>query len=202
MLIGYRCWQVDNDYQTLLSIVANYKWEGPIVESGAKPLALTDDDLTVMETTRHHPHLGIMSYKHVDNLLENEEDVKGGVLGIIHPYGTVRKHKQDETGDAGYRSEKAQILAICNWARCDFGSGKLDEPWQSCPHDAEFYNGAFFVCKSHYLEFMDRDWYIMANKPHVRTAELFENIAKKYDADLLSFYDFVRAEEDQRYGSW
>jgi hypothetical protein len=199
MYIGYRAWNlrfIENDIY-LSSLAADFDWLGPVVESGAKPVSFKDESFDVLSYS-HHSEYGIFSFKNYSTLKEafEFEDLNGGIKGIIQPFGLVRIHED------GYRSEKAQVLAICDNIGCCFVNYVSDdlEP-EYCTAKAIITNGIHTFCGDHRSRFKELDQYLFKKRGAIPLDDILQKLSVRYGCEIIG-EDKMENFKEEYYGTW
>ena len=194
MLIGYRAWlpRLDtNNDAWLESLVSAFVWEGPIVSTGIPKDEIDEEADIIFNGLANDPTLGIHSYNTYGNLIEGwaDEDAGGLLIGAIQPFGTV-VHAEE-----GFRSEKAQVLAVVKYVGCDFmapaGTGR-----KHCNQLAPLFDGRHFFCKDHaeYLQKIQWKIKIMSGEM-IETDEFMRKLSARYGCDLVTASELSTLEE-------
>jgi hypothetical protein len=196
MIIAFRAWiptlKVDHT-PILKSFVANYYWEGPVVE-GSKPTANIDNhELTVDSNTNEE--FGFFSFSSFSSLPEMlfEEDMEDSIMGVVQPFGLVQHHEQ------GYRSSSLQVIALCDRVKCALGRcDESVEVWVAHKQNDRITG----VCSNH-IGIINAKWMqsLCGENPlMIDHSQYMKGLAFKYHCEILDYNQLKKAKEN--YGSW
>lgn len=205
MYIGYRIWSPihsakDGDY--LESIFATEKWDKPVMETG-KPIEGLDFDYLINNNIPNDPTIGYMSYNDIGGVLQHVETeyMSGYVMGAIAPFGRVVIHEN------GYRSEKAQIIALVKYVECDYivawGERNGVVEGVHCSDHADYLAGRYFFCEDHFNILAASDLYRDESVyGTIYTEDFFKNLSDIYQCDLVTFKELTELKEKYENGPW
>jgi len=181
-LYGYRMWVpgIDNfnNKPILHSLVAPVVWEDPVLEAQELSTSLID----------YEPHWGIHSFNTPESLFEYTDWKENGslILGVIAPFGLTYFHEK------GFRSAKAQIVALCNYLLCERCDKQAAVLWRwdlLCPNRhnmntyalCDFHSGSRFVSDPHYF---------------ISVQDFLTALSKRYQCDIVSLNEFMYMEDE------
>lgn len=194
MIVAYRTWKpvANNDGKLRLSSLLNeFIWESPVVECDP-PRKIHNIELEVHQSVDIDPSLGFYSFKKYDDMCDElfEADLSGMIKGAIQIFGRVRVHEY------GYRSQKAQILAISNSIGCEYVVNRNDfYDAETCGKDAHFFYGQAFFC-SHHLDLLKSATYYYNYNNEILLSYLLRKISDFYQCEILSDEEIMEIQEN------
>lgn len=187
MNVGFRAWLPEYDERgpCLGSLISSFKWNGPVVSTGMPRDGLEDENI-VFNLNTDDPTMGIHSYNSYKNLMRGvqAEETGGLLLGAIQPYGTVIFH------ETGFRSQKAQVLAICKETHCDFLVDMHERI--PCKTQAEWVDGYYFFCTDHAREYIG----FTGQRDDIVDFEIYiGQLSRRYGCDIVDLTELSKLKE-------
>lgn len=186
-MFGYRMWSpaITLDGEPILeSVVAPVLWDNVIMEAQEISTSLID----------YEPHWGIHSFKEPEYLFETFDYKENGgfIIGAIAPFGLTYFHER------GYRSAKAQIVALCDYITCETCETKAATKfWRfSNPFAEVSSKSAFFA----FCDFHSSSRFIPSDiKELIDVNDFLEALSKRYHCDIVNLTQFKNMEDNDGY---
>lgn len=196
MLIGFRAWipRLDSNSNPILkSFVADHYWEGPVCE-GKRPLAQLDKESSFYSSEKDEG-FGFFSLSEFNYLAKMlfDEDMEDSIMGVVQPYGLVQNHRD------GYRSERAQVVALCDHVKCALGSCDESVDMWIVHNDDMKMTG---VCSGH-TGILNATWMksLCGDNPRIiEHSQYMKGLSIRYHCDIIKYNEFINSKEN--YGSW
>jgi hypothetical protein len=194
MLIAFRAWRplmFSDGTPILKSFIADYYWEGPVSE-GSKPSDVVNEANSY--SYKRDEKFGFFSYTKFESLsnMLHEEDLEDSISGVVQPFGLVQHHRN------GYRSQRAQMIALCDRVKCALARcDNSVETW--IVHENKI--GITGVCSDH-LGIMNASWMKSQcgdNPEYIDHSKYLSDLALRYHCDIVNYDELKNFKEN--YGS-
>lgn len=194
MLVAFRAWKplmYSDNKPILKSFIADYYWETPVAD-GDKPSDIVDEANSY--SYKRNEKFGFFSYssfKALSNMMY-EEDLEDSISGIVQPFGLVQHHKN------GYRSQRAQMIALCDRVKCALGRCDESVDVWIVHEDNTKITG---VCSDH-LGIINAKWMKSLcgdNPTYMDHSQYMSDLSTRYHCDIVNYNQFKNFKEN--YGS-